>query len=241
MGGSRIKEVLTALVFIVLLAMLVFSGIKVYNAYTYEGPIVDTGLYPVRGIDISRHNGKVDFKKVKDAGMEFVFIKASEGVTHTDSLFARNIDEARLAGLKTGAYHFFRFDKDGVDQALNFLHVLGGRQPELGLVVDVEQAGNPAEEAKEVKRRLSSMVEYLNLMGYRVTLYSNLDGYHDYLKEDFSEYPLWICRFKDNPIDGEWTFWQYDHHGRVDGVKGEVDMNTFNGTREEWDAFLVSS
>lgn len=232
------KDLLAGIAFAGVVCLLVFSAVRSYRLYRYSPPYVDEERYPVRGIDISRHNGEVDFRKVKDSGMEFVFIKASEGLDHRDSLFARNIDRARLAGLKTGAYHFFRFDREGPDQAVNFLSSLGGRNPELGLVIDVEQTGNPKVEPEDVKRRLSSMVEYMNLLGHRVMIYTNLEGYYDFIEEILPGCPLWICRFKENPINAEWTFWQYDHHGKVDGVKGDVDLNAFNGSREEWEAIF---
>ena len=234
-----VKDIAVAFVFLGLTGLLVFSAVWAYRQYISTPPYVDEVKYPVRGIDVSRHNGAIDFKKVADAGIEFVFVKASEGVNHRDSLFGKNIREAGRAGLKTGAYHFFRFDKDGVEQALNFLGAVGHRHTDMGLVIDVENAGNPKDIPPEVvKERLISMVEYLNLIGYRVMIYTNIDGYYDYIADTLPGYPLWICRFQENPINAEWTFWQYDHHGKVEGIKGDVDLNAFCGSREEWKRYL---
>lgn len=234
------RDILAAVMFLLVTGLLVFSAYHAYRGYVTSPPYVDAERYPVRGIDVSRHNGAIDFRKVKESGMEFVFIKASEGATHRDSLFSRNIDSARSAGLATGAYHFFRFDREGVDQAINFLEALGSRDPELGLVIDVESAGNPGNiPPQTVKKRLSSMVEYLNMLGFRVTVYTNFDGYYDYIRDTLPDYPLWICRFQENPINADWHFWQYDHHGKVDGISGDVDLNAFNGSREEWIEYLA--
>ena len=233
------KDIAAAVLFLGVVCLLVFSAVWAYRQYITTPPYVDPEKYPVRGIDISRHNGEIDFRKVKDSGMEFVFIKASEGTTYRDSLYARNTAEAHRAGLKTGAYHFFRFDCDGVEQALNFLHSVGQAPHDLGLVIDVEDTGNPKGiSPQDVKQRLSSMVEYMNLLGFRVMIYTNLDGYYDYIEDILPGYPLWICRFKENPISAEWTFWQYDHHGEVPGIKGEVDLNAFCGDRSGWESFL---
>lgn len=233
------RDVAVAIVFICVICLLVFSAIRAYRYYISSPPYVDETKYPVRGIDVSRHNGKIDFEKVADAGMDFVFIKASEGETHRDTLFNENFDGASKAGLKTGAYHFFRFDCDGVEQAVNFLSAVDGRVPEMGLVIDVEKAGNPPGIAPDlVRQRLISMVEYMNLLGHRVMIYTNIDGYYEYISEILPGYPLWICRFQENPINTEWTFWQYDHHGKVNGVKGDVDLNAFCGSRQEWEKFL---
>lgn len=139
--------------------------------------------------------------------------------------------------MKTGAYHFFRFDKDGVDQAMNFLETVGNRKLDLGLAIDIEKQGNPEGISRDIiVERLVTMAEYLYLKGHRVTFYTNKTGYEEYLMEAFPGYPLWICSFSEHPIDAEWTYWQYDHHGKVNGIRGDVDLNAFNGTREEFES-----
>lgn len=233
------KDIAVAIVFLGVICLLVFSAVWAYREYISSPPFVDDEKYPVRGIDVSRHNGDIDFKKVASSGVEFVFVKASEGVSHRDSLFVRNVEEAKRAGLKVGAYHFFRFDAEGVDQAVNFLSSVGQRPLDLGLVIDVEKTGNPKSiEEEEVKRKLSSMVEYMNLLGYRVMIYTNHEGYYTYIDDTFPGIPLWICRFYENPINAEWTFWQYDHHGKVEGIRGDVDLNAFCGSRDDWQRYL---
>ena len=234
-----IHDVLSAMGFLVVICLLVFSSIWAYRQFISTPPYVDPEKYPVRGIDISRHNGDIDFKKVADSGIEFVFIKASEGTDHSDAKFEENFDKAREAGLKTGAYHFFRFDSDGVDQAINFLNIVGDRQPELGLVIDVEKTGNPGNiSPDDIKKNLASMVDYMNLLGHRIMIYTNHEGYYDYISEILPGYPLWICRFMENPINAEWTFWQHNHHGKVPGIKGDTDLDAFCGNRDQWQRFL---
>lgn len=230
------KDIWTAIGFLVLVVILAFSCIWVWEQYLTTPPYVDPERYPVRGIDVSSHNGNIDFSKVRADGYEFVFIKASEGSDFRDKNFQTNYTKARKAGIKTGAYHFFRFDKDGVDQAINFLKAVDNRKLDLGLAVDVEQQGNPEGIDKElITERLTAMAEYLYLKGYRVTFYTNKTGYEEFLMESFPGYPLWICSFSEHPIDADWTYWQYDHHGKVNGIKGDVDLNAYNGTREEFE------
>lgn len=229
------KDIWTAIGFLVLVVILVFSCIWVWEQYLTTPPYVDPNRYPVRGIDVSSHNGDIDFSKVRANGYEFVFIKASEGSDFKDKNFKTNYAKARKAGIKTGAYHFFRFDKDGVDQAINFLNAVDNRCLDLGLAIDVEQQGNPEGIEKElITERLTAMTEYLYLKGYRVTFYTNKTGYENFLMESFPGYPLWICSFSEHPIDADWTYWQYNHHGKVNGIKGDVDLNAYNGTREEF-------
>lgn len=236
------KDIMVAGIFVLVCLLLVVSGFWAYHTFITSPPYVDPVKYPVRGIDVSAHNGNIDMEKVADDGYDFVFIKATEGGDFKDRNFRRNYDNASRAGLKKGIYHFFRFDRDGVEQAINLLKAVGARHPELGLVIDIEKTGNPDSiPTQEVSRRLIEMVDYLNLLGHRVMFYTNREGYYDYLAETFPGHPLWICGFSENPINAEWTFWQFNHRGKVDGIKGDVDLNAFCGTREEWESYLKGS
>lgn len=233
------KDLAVAGWFLFMCLFLIFASVWAYHQFVTTPPYVDPERYPVRGIDISAHNGNIDFNKVAAEGFEFVFIKATEGVSFKDKNFRHNYDRAQAAGLKTGIYHFFRFDRDGVEQALNLMRTAGKRRPELGFVIDVEKSGNPDSiPADTINRRLTQMVEYLNLLGHRVMFYTNRDGYYDYLADSFAGYPLWICGFSENPINAEWSFWQFNHRGSVSGIKGDVDLDAFCGSRDEWKAFL---
>lgn len=224
-----IRDVWAALGFLLSIAVLAFATWMVVKVYRNTPAEVDFDRYPVKGIDVSAHNGPIDFKQVKSAGYDFVWIKASEGETFRDTLFTRNFDAAGAAGMRTGAYHYFRFDCDGMRQAMNLVQSLEGRIPDLGVAIDIEDEGNVSGiPARSISARLSAMLDYLNLRGYPITLYSNKDGYYSYLQEEFSDYPLWICSFTDgSPIDDapQWTFWQYSHRGTVPGIRGRVDEN----------------
>lgn len=231
----RPHDYVVAAIFVVVVSALVYSGVRLWRYWRSYRPQVDVSAYPVRGIDISAHNGRIDFSKVKDAGIDFVFIKASEGTDFLDKRFRANFDSAASYGIPSGAYHFFRYDKDGMQQAVNLYNALDGRVPELGVVIDVEDAGNPHEGSEEViVANLGEMIDYLNLRGLTVMLYTNKDGYNQFLRRAYAGYPLWICSFNDNPIDAEWRYWQYSHTGRVRGISGNVDLNVFNGSRDDW-------
>ena len=85
--------------------MLAYVGWRYILPHSVD---VDRFRFPVAGIDVSKHNGNIDFEQVRDDDYQFVFIKASEGKTYRDEAFERNYQGAREAGLKVGAYHFFR-------------------------------------------------------------------------------------------------------------------------------------
>ncbi|MCM1319271.1 MAG: hypothetical protein NC217_02685 [Muribaculaceae bacterium] len=230
-----LHDILVSFAFLGLLVALVFAGKWVWETYHNPTAKVDFERYPVKGIDLSAHNGEVDFDKVAADGISFVWLKASEGETIHNADFAANYDEANEAGLALGAYHFFRFDCDGVKQGVNLCDALDGRIPPLGVAIDVELEHNAKGVSdKEIISRLESMVDYLNLRGLPITFYTNKEGYERFIKNDFADYPLWICSFRDyEPFESDtpWVFWQYSHAGSVQGIKGKVDMNVFNGSR----------
>lgn len=199
--------------------------------------IVDND-YELVGIDVSSHNGKINFECVSGAGIDFVIIKASEGAAFRDSRFASNYDSAKDNGLAVGAYHFFRFDVDGTLQARNFVETIGDRDFDLPLVIDVEEHGNPYVFLRsKVVRQLRDMVDELTALEYRVMIYTNKDGYYKFIKDNFDDYPLWLCSLNRRP-ELDWTIWQYSHWGKVDGIQGDVDLNRFYGNLEQWKNWL---
>lgn len=197
--------------------------------------------YPVRGLDLSAHNGEINFDSIA-AHYDFVILKATEGGNWTDRAFEANYLKAREAGLKVGAYHYFRFDRPGLPQAINIYNTLYNKHLDLPLALDVEDHGNASGVDRDVViQRLRETVDFL--LGHDVSLmfYTNKLGYSRYVEADFASFPLWICSFTDPPVHGPWTFWQYTHSGRVTGVPGETDINLFNGSKAQFDNFIEKS
>lgn len=235
------KDIPTVLLFLGVLAMLVFSCIWAYHTFMTSAPYVSFERYPIRGIDVSRHNGMMNLDAAAADGIEFIFMKASEGEQLRDENFHINYEKAGHAGLKRGAYHYFRFDKDGIAQGQNFVKAIRNKPLELGVVIDIEESGNARGVPRDsIMLRLADMVEYLNMRGYRVMFYSNREGYEDFLMNNYPDMPLWICHFSSIPFDAEWTFWQFDHHGKVKGIPTEVDLNVFVGSRKDWEEYLLN-
>lgn len=205
---------------------------------------VDRALYPVVGVDISAHNGRIDFDSVAAAGIDFIYLKASEGTSFRDSAFADNCRRAAAAGLPVGAYHFFRFDCDGRRQAMNLLAATDSMPLALPLAIDIEEWGNHAEVATDVIiGRLQAMEAMLRGAGYRVMIYTNKNGYYRFVNPSFDDVPdapeLWICSFTNPPLAHTgWRLWQHSHLSHVPGIDGEVDLNTFNGTRAQFRRWL---
>lgn len=237
--NKKKKDIPAALLFIGVSVALFFTSVWAYREFRSSAPYIDNERYPIKGIDVSRHNGMMNLDAAAADGIEFIFMKASEGENHRDENFHINYEKAGHAGLKRGAYHFFRFDKDGISQAQNFMNAVGDRKLELGVAIDIEQSGNPKGiPLDSIIIRLSDMVDYLNLKGHRVMFYTNRQGYEDFLLHYYPGFPLWICNFSSTPFDADWTFWQYDHHGKVKGISSGVDLNVFVGTRKDWEDYL---
>lgn len=233
------KDLWISVVFLGLAALLVMASWDSWIWFKTTPPYVDPERYPIRGIDISAHNGMMNLDAAYNDGIRFCYIKASEGAGFRDRNFRLNYSKARHAGMKIGAYHYFRFDTGGVEQARNLIEAVGYRKLDLGIAVDVEETGNATGVPSDsILDRLARMAEYLNLRGYRVVFYSNRSGVYDYLDHAVPGCPLWVCSFSKTPIERDWLFWQYDHHGKVAGISGDVDLNTFYGNEEEWEAFL---
>lgn len=225
---TKKRLVLSALL-IAILTVAIAGSWWGYRRYLSPGIEPSATLYPCRGVDLSGHNGDVDFEAIKRAGMSFVILKATEGVSFNDKMFHTNYKAAREAGLKVGAYHFFRFDCDGRIQANHFLNAVKGLEFDFPLTLDVEEWGNPSgHQEEEIVRSLSDAIRHMELHGHDVMLYTNKKGYRKFISTDFPGYPLWICSFSDPPGPDRWYMWQYTHRGRVDGVEGRVDINILN-------------
>lgn len=207
-----------------------------------SGIELDIVKYPVRGIDISKHTGIIDFERIKDQNVDFVFLKATEGIDYVDERFETNYKNAHLAGIPKGAYHFFRFERDGKEQANHFLRSIAGKKFELPLVLDIEEWGNPsAKPTDEITVEIEKFLAVFESERDELLLYSNESSYRKFILGKFDDKPLWICSFSDPPnVQTDWLFWQHSHKGKLEEAEGWVDLNVFNGTREDWMKYLAN-
>ncbi|HET7460952.1 MAG TPA: GH25 family lysozyme [Longimicrobium sp.] len=198
--------------------------------------------FPVRGVDVSHHQGRVDWARVRGAGYEFAYLKATEGATYVDSTYARNRDAARRAGLVTGPYHFFTLCTDAAAQAAMFLAV---QPPDHGRslppAVDLEFGGNcgqrpPADSVRSQMERFLAVID--SAYGRPAALYITPEFYDAYLRRAVG-HPLWVRGIFRRPrYGGEWALWQYAATARVPGIRGRTDLDAFRGTRARFEAFV---
>lgn len=198
---------------------------------------VDHMQYPVVGADISAHNGNINFGQLAQK-IDFIYIKATEGGNWNDAHFHRNLIGARRAGIAAGAYHFFRFDRPGQVQAVNIINTLYGHSFDLPVAIDIEENDNPAGIPNDtIVARLSVLTRMLTDRGYPVVFYVNKRSLNNIVRHKFPDIPLWICSLS-SPPPRHFLFWQYSHTGRMPGVKGEVDLNVFNGSEADFKQFI---
>ena len=195
--------------------------------------------YAVHGIDVSHYQAKIDWETVASEDIHFAFVKASEGMTLSDSLFCNNWTGLKKVGIKRGAYHFFRPKTPAQEQAFNFQTLVQIEPGDLPPVLDVEVLDG----VSKVKL-VSSVLTWLYITeihyGVKPILYTNLKFYNKYLAGHFDEYPLWIARYsrrEPSPASGrDWEFWQYGNKGRLNGISGPVDFNVFHGDLDQLDS-----
>jgi lysozyme len=236
---------------LVLLLMMTFIGASLnelfktgYLRLNYPS----TEIFPVRGIDVSHHQGQIQWKKLAAQHIHFAYIKASEGGDFRDEDFAQNWAAAKTAGIVPGAYHYFTLCKSGKEQAENFLSYIVKPGPGvLPPAVDVEFGGNckARPRADEFRDELAVFINTVEeTWGCPVVLYSTDEFYDAYLKKQFAENPLWIrdiYRQPNKKIYGDWQFWQYANRGRLKGIKGFVDLNVWQGDEAEFNSLLNCS
>lgn len=191
-----------------------------------DDPAAESGARP-EGIDVSEFSGEIDWPQVLASGVQFAYVKATQGATIVDARFASNRSGARAAGLRYGAYHFFEADTDSAAQARHFLATVGEDIGSLPPVLDVE-TGMPSR--AEVQAWLDLVEEQT---GVTPVIYSTAPFANEHLS-GFGSYPLWIADYGAStptlPVTWTtWTVWQYDDSANVPGIDGVVDANVHNG------------
>lgn len=199
--------------------------------------------YPVRGVDVSSYQGDISWDVLANQGINFAFIKATEGSTYKDAKFDENWKNAQQTDLYIGAYHFFSYDSSGKTQAENFISTVTPVDNMLPPVVDIEYYGEYNNSPKKAEEVQSELNELLNLLeehyGAKPIIYATMKSYNMYISGNYNDYPIWIRNVFASPklSDGtDWVFWQYTDKGRLNGYNGDekfIDLNVFNGSTDE--------
>jgi lysozyme len=184
------------------------------------------------GVDVSNHQGEVDWERVAGDDMEFAYIKATEGGDFVDEWFDRNWEGAGAAGLDRGAYHFFTLCRPGDEQAANFLDVVPLDPDALPPVVDLELAGNCGDrpDREWVERELGAFLDAVeSATDQTVVLYVGDDFEGEYHLRAELDRPIWHRRVLLRPDVEGWWIWQVQGYASIDGIDGDADLNVMRG------------
>ncbi len=195
--------------------------------------------YEIHGIDISHHQGEIDWQTLKDEGMidkfpvRFIMIKATEGATKVDENFVDNFYQAREYGFTRGAYHFYSVHSSAQAQAEFFIKNVKLERGDLPPVLDVEHKpkNQTDEEFQQSIQLWLNMVEFH--YGVKPIIYTYYKFKMKYLNDSvFDDYPYWIAHYYVEKVEykGAWKFWQHTDVGKLPGIKGNVDFNIYNGS-----------
>lgn len=186
------------------------------------------------GIDVSEWQGTINFEEVKEAGIDIVYIRASEGTDYIDPYFRENYENAKANELKTGFYHYLtaRSEEEAREEAEFFVSNIKGTEPECKLAMDFESFGDLGiEEINEISKVFLEKVQELS--GKECVIYSDAYNAREIFDEELArKYAIWVADyFVEEPANnGKWSSWvgfQFTDRGRINGIDGNVDRDKF--------------
>ncbi|NKB53436.1 MAG: glycoside hydrolase [Rhizobiaceae bacterium] len=208
--------------------------------------------FPVHGIDISRYNTSINWRQAKKQGVDFVFIKATEGRDDVDRSFVEYWRAAKRIGIPRSAYHFYYFCALPEAQAENYIRNVPKSHSGLPPILDVEW--NPDSPtctkrppASVVVNRLGRWLRKIEAhYGQKPIIYTTPDFFEaNFARGALPGYQYWLRSVKAEPkyIYGKrpWVFWQYTGTGSIPGIKGPVDINAYRGSRSDWQKWLATN
>lgn len=191
-----------------------------------------------KGIDVSKHNGSIDWNQVKGAGISFAMIRcgyrgSSSGALIVDPMFETNIKGATAAGLDVGVYFFSQAvdEAEAVEEASMVLELISGYNLQMPVFVDVEKSNGRGDEISKEERTAVSkaFLSTIANSGYSAGIYSNKLWFENRIDAgSFGDYRIWMAQYVDIPTyGGRYDIWQYTSKGSVPGISGNVDMNVW--------------
>lgn len=200
--------------------------------------------YPIKGFDVSHHQGDIEWKKISPHSFQFIYLKATEGGDFKDRKFQDNWIQAREHGFLVGAYHFYRLCRDGKIQAENFIATVPNKADALPPVIDLEY--DSACINTYTKEQLLNEIQIMHDQlyqhyGKQPIFYISKSFYNIILAGHFSKTPLWVREYQGQPNlknNPDWLFWQHTNRGQIHGIAKLVDLNVFHGSQQDWFNFL---
>lgn len=185
----------------------------------------------MKGIDVSVHNGNIDWQKVKNAGIQFAILRAGYGreLSQKDARFEENYRNAKAAGIPVGAYwySYAMSEEEARLEADVFLSVISGKQFEMPVYFDLEEKKQFDLGRKKVSAIMRAFLEKVEKAGYFVGLYGSASSLTTHTADDIkSRYTIWLAHWTEQTnYSGAYGIWQYSSEGKVNGISGNVDMD----------------
>ena len=192
----------------------------------------------INGADVSEYQGVINWKKLKidKKDFNFVFIRSTAGKNHRDRYFTYNWKQAKKNNIIRGAYHYYRPNENSKLQAENFIKNVKLSSGDLPPVLDIENTSS-VQSISSLKKGILSWLKIVeDHYGVKPIIYSSASYYKSFLAQEFGRYELWVANYNivKTPINWQkWLFWQYSDKERVLGIVGPVDLNVFNGSKED--------
>lgn len=183
------------------------------------------------GIDVSTHQEKIDWQKVKAAGIDFAILRAGYGrlASQKDDRFEDNYAGAKVAGIPVGAYWYsYAMSEDEARQEADaFLSVIKGKQFEMPVYFDLEEKKQFNLGKEKVSAIMRAFLERVEAAGYFVGLYCSASSLTTHTASDIRvRYTIWLAHWVDQTnYKGAYDIWQHSEKGRVDGISGDVDLD----------------
>ena len=198
--------------------------------YSYFGILKDKEPL-MKGIDVSVHNGNIDWRKVKNAGIQFAVLRAGYGreLSQKDTRFEENYRNAKAAGIPVGAYWYsYAMTEDEARlEADVFLSVIKGKQFEMPVYFDLEEKKQFDLGKEKVSAIMRAFLEKVEKAGYFVGLYGSASSLTTHTADDIkSRYTIWLAHWTEQTnYSGAYGIWQYSSEGKVNGISGNVDID----------------
>ena len=186
--------------------------------------------YPTQGVDVSHIQGDIDWKAVRSAGVDFAYVKATEGSNLRDDRFASNWTGTTEAGVKRGAYHFFSLCRTGREQATNFIALVPREAVALPPAIALEFDGN-CEQRPSRDSLLAELATFIQMVEAHsekpIMIQVTREFETQYRISEALNRPLWLQSTGLKPSYGShvWVMWQANRLRRIDGIEGPVSWN----------------
>lgn len=198
--------------------------------YSYFG-VSKVNEHLMKGIDVSVHNGSINWQKVKNAGIQFAILRAGYGreLSQKDARFEENYRNAKAVGIPVGAYWYsYAMSEDEARlEADVFLSVIKGKQFEMPVYFDLEEKKQFDLGKEKVSAIMRAFLENVEKAGYFVGLYGSASSLTTHTADNIkSRYTIWLAHWTDQTnYSGAYGIWQYSSEGKVNGISGNVDMD----------------